>query len=146
MKALIKPRDMSSLRDEIDRFFNRVIEGADFGLLPEGDWLPALDLTETRDAVICRVDAPAMEPKDIHVTLNDGVLTIRGERKSEKEEKETTRYRLERKYGEFVRTLRLPGPVDGAKVTAQFKNGLLTITMPRLAGAAGQTEVPIRVD
>jgi hypothetical protein len=84
-----------------------------------------------------------MEPKDIQLSLHDQFLTIKGEKKQEKEEKDEHYYRAERSYGVFVRTVRLPATVDGSKVTTPFKNGLLKVTLPKSATAKGTT-IPIK--
>jgi HSP20 family protein len=146
MKTLMQPPELTTIKDEIDRFFHRVMNGDEYAWMTEGDWQPAMDLTETPTAVLCRMDVPGIDPKDIHVTVREGVLTVRGERKSEIEEKEATRYRLERKLGAFMRGIRLPVRVDEKHVVAEFKNGLLTITMPRLQKETGAiTEVPVKI-
>lgn len=144
MRALMQPKDLVSIREEIDRFFNRVMDDG-FGMMANGDWQPPLDVTETKDSLIVRLEVPGLEPKDIHVKISEGVLTVWGEKKSEREEKEATHYRLERKYGAFSRSVRLPQAVDGTRVNAQFRNGLLTILLPRVAGVVAETEVPIKV-
>lgn len=135
---------LTTLRREVDKLFERLWEG-DWERFPMiGEWMPALDLTENRDSVTVRVDVPGMEPKDIHVNLQDNVLTIRGEKKLEKEESSETYYRSERQHGSFTRTVRLPASVDGTKVNAAFKNGVITIVLPKVPEAKG-TEIPIKV-
>jgi HSP20 family protein len=84
-----------------------------------------------------------MESTDIHLSLQDQVLTLKGEKKLEQEEKEEHYYRAERTYGAFARAIRLPAPVDGSKVAATFKNGLLTVTLPKAAAAKSNT-IPIK--
>lgn len=89
-----------------------------------------------------KAEIPGIEPKEIQVSLQDQVLTIKGEKKQEREEKDEHRYRMERSYGVFARSLQLPVPVDREKVAAKFKNGLLTITLPKMPVARGTT-IPI---
>jgi HSP20 family protein len=91
------------------------------------------------------VEIPGMEPGDIHVALDNQVLTIKGEKRHEKESKDEHYYRTERSYGAFARTVRLPAAVDGSKVTAGFKNGLLTVTLPKAPGAKG-TQIPVKAE
>jgi HSP20 family protein len=110
-----------------------------------GDWAPALDVSETKDAVMVKAEVPGMESRDIQLSLEDQLLTLKGEKKQEKEEKDEHYYRMERSYGAFVRTVRLPATVDGSKVTATFKNGLLKVTLPKSATAKGTT-IPIKAE
>jgi HSP20 family protein len=110
-----------------------------------GPWSPSLDFSETPDAFVLKAELPGLEPGDIGVALEGQALTIKGEKKHEKEEKNTQHYRLERSYGAFARTLRLPAPVDGSKVTATFKNGLLTVTLPKAPGAKG-AQIPVKAE
>ena len=86
-----------------------------------------------------------VESKDIAIALQEQLLTIKGEKKQEKEEKDERHHRMERSYGAFTRSIRLPVGVDGSKVTAVFKNGLLTVTLPKTAAAKGTT-IPIKAD
>jgi HSP20 family protein len=145
MRALTPWSGLSTMRKEMDRLFDRFWEG-DFPHLPSlGEWTPALDVSETKDAVMVKAEVPGMEAQDIQLSLQDQVLTLKGEKKQEKEEKDEHYYRAERSYGAFVRTLRLPAPVDGSKVTASFKNGLLTVTLPKAPTAKGTT-IPIKAE
>jgi HSP20 family protein len=86
-----------------------------------------------------------MEAQHIQLSLQDQVLTLKGEKKHEKEQKDEHYYRMERSYGAFVRAVRLPAPADGSKVTASFKNGLLTVTLPKAPTAKGTT-IPIKAE
>jgi HSP20 family protein len=111
------------------------------GFLPESDdaWfgapLPSLDLSETSDAVQVRMDVPGVKPADLDIQINGNVLTITGKREEEKEEKNRTFHRVERSSGSFSRTVTLPCPVDEGKVDAQYKDGILTVAMPKTAEA-----------
>jgi HSP20 family protein len=141
MQTLMPTTGLTSLRKEMDRLFDRFWEdGPD--LLPTGEWAPSLDLSETKDALVARVEVPGMEPKDIQLTIRDNVLTVRGEKKREAEHKDERFFRSERSYGTFLRAMRLPLTVDEAKVNARFKDGVLTVTMPKGAGARGIT-IPV---
>jgi HSP20 family protein len=142
MKGLMQPGTMS-LRKEMDRLFDRFWD-QDPELSEVAEWRPAMDVSETKDALTARLDVPGMEAKDIQVLLENGVLTVKGEKKKEFEEKDERFYRVERTYGSFVRALRLPVPVDGHKVKATFKNGVLHIVLPKTAEAKG-TAIPIQV-
>jgi HSP20 family protein len=135
-----------SLKHEMDRLFERFFEPW-MGEEGQGgsEWSPRLDLSETKDAVIAKLDVPGLDSKDIQVSLQEGMLTIRGEKKQEKDEKDERLHRVERRYGTFVRTIQVPVRIDASKVTAAFKNGVLTITMPKVPEAKGAT-IPIRTD
>jgi len=108
-----------------------------------GEWTPVLDFSETKDFYFVKVEIPGMDPKEIKISFQDHVLTISGERKKEEEKKEERFYRLERSYGMFTRSIRLPMPVDGTKVDALFKNGVLTVSIPKAEASKG-VYVPIK--
>jgi HSP20 family protein len=96
-----------------------------------GAMVPALDMSETDTAIEVRVDLPGVSAKDIDIQVSGSVLTISGERQEEKEEKGKTFHRLERRYGNFSRTLTLPCPVVESEVAAEYRDGVLTITLPK---------------
>jgi HSP20 family protein len=103
-------------------------------------WIPAVDMVDEKDEIVVKADLPGLEQKDIEVTVQDGTLTIRGERKEEKEEKkEDYYYVVERSYGAFVRSLPLPKGVDADKVKATFKKGVLEVRLPKAKEAKGKT-------
>ena len=143
MKAMVPWTGMTALKTEMDRLFDRFRE-TDYPEWPAvGEWTPKLDVADTKDALVVKAEIPGIDPKEIGLTLNDQVLTIKGEKKAEKEEKDEAYYRLERAYGAFARTVRLPVPVDAGKATANFKNGVLTVKLPKGATAKG-TMIPIK--
>ena len=119
---------LNRLRSEVTRLFE-----SPFGNLTQGfnTWSPAIDLFEDKDNVIVKAELPGMKKEEIDVSLHEGTLTISGERKSEREEKEGETYRSERFYGRFQRSVLLPGSVSVEKVSANYKDGVLTITMPK---------------
>src|SRR5262245_41446467 len=130
MRTLTPWTGLSTMKKDVDRLLERIWDN-DLPHLPVLDeWTPALDVSETKDAVLVKADVPGMDPQDIQLSLEDQVLALKGEKKQEKEGKEEHYYRAERSYGAFVRVVRLPAPVDGSKVTATFKHGLLKITLP----------------
>lgn len=139
MRSLVPFTGMTSLRKEMERLFDRFAEPA-WPTMPElGEWEPTLDVSETKDAVIVKAELPGVEQKDIAVSLQDGMLTIKGEKQAEKEEKDKLYHRVERSYGAFFRSIRMPATVDADKVTAAFKAGVLTITLPKAPEAKGTT-------
>jgi HSP20 family protein len=110
-----------------------------------GDWTPALDVAEGKDAITVTAELPGVDPKDIAVALEGDVLTIKGEKEQKKEEKDERQHRVERSWGAFMRSVRLPAAVDSGKVTAAFKNGVVTITLPKTQGAKGTT-IPVKAE
>lgn len=113
-------------RDFFDRFFE------EFNLSPffaeEKEWSPSFDIAETDDNFIVTAELPGMDAKDVHVTLTHGILTVKGERKHEKEEN----YHLkEMRVGSFSRSIRLPSDVKTEEVNVTYKNGLLKLTLPK---------------
>ncbi len=122
---------LSSLRDEIDRLFEAPLaELARTSQLLSG-WTPALDLREDKDNLIVTVEIPGMKKEEIDISLHDGSLSIAGERKAEEKFEDAEVYRAERFVGRFQRTVTLPAPVAADKVKAQYKDGVLTITLPK---------------
>jgi len=132
-----------NMKQEMDRLFDRLVatKWDDYPTL--GDWSPSMDISETKDSLIVRAEVPGMDQKDIRISLQENLLTITGEKRREKEETEERYYRVERSYGDFTRGVRLPVGVDGSKVVATFKNGLLTVTLPKTPAAKGTT-IPIK--
>lgn len=143
MKLLQAPDSgLTAFRKEMDRFFDRVWAGDE---LPVGTWVPEVDISETAEAVTLKAEVPGIEPKDLQVTLEDGVLTLRGEKRQVEEQKDERRYRSERRYGNFVRGIRLPASVEPAKVAATFRNGVVTVVMPKSVEKRGKT-IPISTE
>ncbi len=96
-----------------------------------GAWIPPVDIVEEKDRILMTAELPGFQEKDIEIQMEGGVLTLRGERKSEKEEEGRTFHRKERAYGQFVRSFTLPNNVDRERIKASFANGLLQIEMPK---------------
>jgi HSP20 family protein len=94
-------------------------------------WSPPVDIIEDDKEFLVKADLPDVKKEDVHVTVENGVLTIHGERKFEKEEKKKRYHRVERSYGSFTRSFSLPDGADGSKVRAEFKDGLLQVHMPK---------------
>lgn len=143
MKPLVPGTGMLTLRKEMDRFFDRVWDRDWFDPVQmiEG-YAPPLDMVETDQDIMVTVDVPGMEAKDIHVTVRDNLLILRGEKRTEKERKDEKAYRMERTFGAFTRHIALPVPVDATKVNAAVHQGVLKVTLPKTAAAKGQ-EVPV---
>lgn len=122
---------LSSLRDEIERLFEEPLaEFARTSQLLNG-WTPALDLHEDKENFVVKVEVPGMKKEDIDVTLHEGALSISGERKSDEKFEDAQVYRSERFVGRFQRTINLPAAVAADKIKAQYKDGVLTVTLPK---------------
>lgn len=96
-------------------------------------WAPVCDIYETENALVLKAELPEVKTEDVKVTLENNVLTMRGERKFSAETKKENYHRVERSYGEFMRSFTLPNTVDANQITAEFKDGVLNITMPKRA-------------
>jgi HSP20 family protein len=104
------------------------------------DWTPRVDIVEDENEYLIKADLPAVDKKDVKVTVDDGVLTVSGERKPEKKEEDgKTYHRVERVYGSFTRRFSLPENVDGTKVRAEYKNGELELHLPKAPEAKPKT-------
>ncbi|HSL99280.1 MAG TPA: Hsp20/alpha crystallin family protein [Candidatus Limnocylindria bacterium] len=126
-------RDITTLQDRMNQLFGNFPDrghGREEGL-GKGVWMPAVDIYETKDAICVRAELPGVDKDAIGVEVKDGVLVLRGERKFEKEVKEENYHRIERSYGIFHRSFTLPSSVDGEKVTARMKDGVLQVDLPK---------------
>lgn len=121
---------LASLREEMNQLLNRFWTGAaePFGL---ADWSPAVDVSETDDAIVVHAETPGIDPKDLEIAVTGDLLTIRGEKKDETEDSGRNYHRVERRYGSFTRSLALPASVDTDKVEARAKDGVLEIRLPK---------------
>lgn len=142
------PRNFANFRDEVERMIERVwsdpfasLETPDrwFGDFRQGDFSPKLDVTDDKDALRVAVEIPGVELKDLDLECQDGLLSIKGEKKHEETKKEEGCYRTERSYGWFQRTVPLPAEVDASKAEAKFDKGVLTIRLPKTERAKAQT-------
>jgi HSP20 family protein len=124
--------ELTTLRNRMDRLWSHMRPEDETAL---ADWSPASDIIETKDAIVIKAELPGIEEKDVDVEIENGVLTIKGERKAEKETEEKGFRRVERSYGTFVRAFTLPPNVEPEKITAGFANGLLEVRLPKKAEA-----------
>ncbi len=136
--------ELANLRDEMDKMWNRFFGGEWPSLEAfRGEWAPSVDVSETKDSILVKAEVPGLEAKDIDISLSNDVLTIKGKKEQEKEEKEENYHRIERSYGSFSRSIRLPREVQGDKIKANYKNGVLKITLPKSGEAR---EIKIKVE
>ncbi len=122
-------QDLEDFQKEMNRLFERTqwpVKAANGGI-----WAPAVDIIDEKDQVRIKADLPGLKKEDIEVSADNGVLTIKGEKKEEKEIKEKDYVRSERYYGSFHRSFSLPAGVDAQKVNAVYKDGVLEVTLPK---------------
>ncbi len=125
-------RDLVTLREKMNRLFEDV--GAGRGQEKElisSSWNPAVDIYESENQLVMTAEIPGVDEKDVEIKIEDNTLTIKGERKFEKETKQENYHRIERSYGSFYRSFTLPNYVDQDKIHAEHENGVLKITMPK---------------
>ncbi len=139
-------RELARMQEEMDRWSG--------GWLPRealettfagGVWTPPVNIAETTDNYVIAAELPGLTKDDIKVTYDNGVLAIQGERKQEKEERGKTWHRIERGYGLFERSFRLPMTVEAEKINAEFKDGVLTLTLPKVE-AVKPKQIAIKVN
>jgi HSP20 family protein len=129
-------RELARLEREMEDMFGR-LPAWPWGERERG-WAPAVDMVDHKEEFVLRADLPGLDEKDIEVTVEDGTVTIRGERKEETEEKKEDYYFSERTYGVFARTLPLPAGVEADKVRATFKKGVLEVHLPKAKETKGK--------
>lgn len=130
---------LARLQDEVNDLFGRFF--GDWGppMVGEGVYWPTLDIIEGEDTVTVKAELPGMKPDDIAVSVQGNTLSVSGEKRDETEEKKEGYYHSERRFGSFRRDLVLPADVDSEKVDAAYKEGVLTITMPKTEAAKAKT-------
>ena len=139
-------REFERMRRDMDGLWDSFFEGGFRRRTEEkGEWLPSLDISETKNELVVKAEVPGMDPKGIDISLSDGVLTIKGEKKQEKEEKEADYHLVERSYGAFVRSVRLPKEVQSDKISASYKDGVLKVALPK-SEEAKKKEIKIKVE
>jgi HSP20 family protein len=138
--------ELERMRGEMDRLWDSFFEtGAAKRTGGKETWLPSLDVSETKSDLIVKTELPGINPKEIDISLSEGMLTIKGEKKQEKEEKESDYHLVERSYGSFTRMVRLPKEVKSDKISASFKDGVLKITLPK-SEETKKKEIKIKVE
>ena len=140
-------RDLLSIRDEVNRLFDNFFTGVPERRrdLLEGEWAPSVDIAETDNDVVVTAELPGVKQDDVDITIADDVLTLKGEKKEEKEVKEKNYHRIERSYGSFQRSVSLPAGVQADKAKATYKDGVLHITVPK-AEEAKPKQIKIDVE
>lgn len=126
-------RDLISIQDRMNRLFEQTLartRGEEEGIATS-TWMPAVDIYETPDQVVMKAELPGLTREDIEINVRDNTLSLRGERKFEKEVKEENYLRIERAYGSFQRSFTLPATIQQDKIKAVFKDGVLEVSLPK---------------
>lgn len=135
--------DLFNVQKEMSRMLSNFFTNDDETLTGLQNWYPSADISEGKDAYTVRVELPGVTKDDVKITLQENVLTIQGEKKQESETKDTNYHRLERSYGSFSRSFRLPTLVKADKIDANYKDGVLSIVLPK-ADEAKTKEIEIK--
>ena len=141
LSLIPRTRTFMPSRNTFDRFF----EDWDFPTLfdEEDAWVPAFDITENEKEFVVTAELPGVDPKNVDVTLTEDVLSVKGEKKHEKEDKGEDFHRIERRYGSFHRSFRIPGKVKADKIDANYKDGILRLVLPK-AEESGTKKIEIK--
>jgi len=137
--------ELSSFSREMDRLWRSFFREGPLARTWEREWTPSLDLSETEDSFIVRAEVPGVEAKDINISLVGNVLSIKGEKKQEKEENDENYHWRERSYGAFSRSVRLPEDIESGKIETSYNIGVLKITLPK-SEEAKKKEIKIKVE
>jgi HSP20 family protein len=128
-------QDLLSIQDEMNQLFTRAFgrerPGQQGEAVQQRLWAPALDISERKDAYVVAVEVPGVKPEELDITLEDGLLTIQGERRFTQESSEQQFHRVERRYGSFRRSITLPSQVQADQIEASFENGVLEVVVPK---------------
>jgi HSP20 family protein len=122
-------RDLMSIQGELNRLFGRTYAGEGEGV--RGPWAPAIDLYEDKERFVITLELPGIAPDDVDISVEDGTLTVSGERSFYEERDEANFHRVERRFGSFGRSLTLPSTADTDRIEASFDAGILTISIPK---------------
>jgi len=139
--------EFSALQERMNRLFEDLLPSTRKGKeeLNAGTFYPAVDIYEEDKEIILKAELPGIKKNDVQIEINDGVLTLRGERKFEKEDKKGNYHRIERGYGSFHRSFTLSTTIDRDKIKAHYKNGILEVTLPKTEEAKPKS-IPIEVN
>lgn len=150
-------RDLRSLQDEVNRLFTTNLSRAfgDEGIA-RGAWNPSVDIYENKDQIVLEAELPGMKREDFDLAIENNVITLRGERRFEKKEESDNYHRVERSYGSFTRSFTLPQTVTAEGATAEYRNGVLRVTLPKreeikarrieVTGESNDTQAPRTIE
>jgi HSP20 family protein len=139
--SLIPRSSYSPSRDLFDRFFDDWDVPSQFS--SENELIPAFDITENDKEYIVKAELPGVDVKDVEITISDGILSVKGEKKHEEEDKGEDYHRIERRFGSFSRSFRIPGKVESDKIDASYKDGVLKVLLPKTEGTEA-TKIEIK--
>lgn len=139
-------RELKDVPSRLNRIFGQAPARTESGneLLAMADWAPSVDISETDNAYLIKGEIPGVKKEDVKVNIQEGMLTIQGERKQEKEVKGKKLHRIECSYGSFMRSFRVPDDADKNKVKAEFKDGMINVTLPK-SGKAKSKAISVSV-
>jgi HSP20 family protein len=138
-------KELETLRGEMDTLWDSFFGERTPVIRKESEWIPPIDISETKEAVVVTTEVPGIDPKDVNISFTQDMLTIKGEKKQEKEEEGENYYRVERSFGSFSRSFRIPVSVKEGEIKAQHKGGVLKITLPK-AEEVKPREIKIKVE
>lgn len=125
-------RELRGLQDEMNRLFNLGVSRSGNGEdIVRGAWSPSVDIFENQDKIVLEAELAGMKPEDVDISIENNIISLKGERKFEKNEESENYHRVERSYGSFVRSFTLPRTVVSDEAEASFNNGVLTVTLPK---------------
>jgi len=143
-ESVMWPSDLFGIQREMNRMFDGFFRGINDEETSLSTWSPAVDVAEHDDVYVVKVELPGVNKDDVKVTIESNILTIRGEKKQEKEVKKENYHRVERSYGSFQRSFTLPSTVKSDKIDAAYKDGILTIAVPK-AEEAKPKQIDVKV-
>jgi len=140
-------RELEEISERFNRIFGRLPARRETGreAMTVADWVPTVDVTEDDTEYVIKAEIPEVDKRDVKVTVQDGMLTLQGERKQEKEDKGKRFHRLERSYGTFIRSFTLPEDTNGENIKAEFKEGMLYVHVPK-SEKARRKAIEIKVE
>lgn len=138
--------NLFNLHNEMGRLFGDLLSSQDNeGNTENASWMPTVDISETEQGFEIHAELPGVKESDVNISVSDNLLTIKGEKQAEEKTDEKNFHRVERRYGSFQRSFTLPRQVDTTQIKAGYKDGILTLTIPK-AEEAKPTEIPISTD
>lgn len=121
-------QELERVQREVNRLFDSEVRGR---AESDAQWAPRVDIYEDPERFLCKAELPGMKPEQVNISIENNLLTISGERKFEHEEKKNNYHRIERLYGSFRRSFQLPNTIDATKVSAEMKDGILAVSLPK---------------
>ena len=143
----LKREPLDALQKEFDSLFERFFDGSELTPFTEKSFMPEVDIRETRKGIQVTAELPGMDEKDIDVTLHEGTLIMKGEKKNEHEDRKEGYQKIERSYGSFYRAIRLPDGIDEEKIKANYRKGVLKVILPKTEKARErQKKIEVRAE